>query len=191
MLDALFGNIDWTKMFIPGAPLAEIFPSGTTTYLAIFTLLRLALGREAGTLNPTDLLVLVPVAGGPQNTVADDYRGIPDGILLVAVIIFWAFAVDGLGYRFEPIQRFVKSHSIPVVEDGRMLKKNMWRTHRRRGARGDARVAQSGACPRCERGENSERRSPRRGHARAAQEPRPARAECGVTPAGIRHRKEQ
>ena len=60
----------------------------------MFALLRFVLKREAGTLAITDLLVVVLIADAAQNAMADDYRSVPDGLLLVATIVFWSYALD-------------------------------------------------------------------------------------------------
>ncbi len=48
-------------------------------------------------MSPSDLLIVVLIADAAQNALADDYRSIPDGVLLVAVLVFWAHAVNWLG----------------------------------------------------------------------------------------------
>lgn len=90
-------------------------------------MLRLVLRREAGTVGITDLLVVVLIADAAQNAMGDDYRSIPDGLLLVATIIFWSWALNWLGFRFPRIQRLVHPAPLPLVKDGRLLRKNMAR----------------------------------------------------------------
>jgi uncharacterized membrane protein YcaP (DUF421 family) len=94
-------------------------------YLSLFFLLRLVLKREAGQMGLTDVLVIVLIADAAQNAMADDYSSIPDGILLVATIIFWSYALNWLGYHFPSIQRFVHPPALPLIRDGRLLRQNM------------------------------------------------------------------
>jgi uncharacterized membrane protein YcaP (DUF421 family) len=126
MMDFLF-NVDWGRMLLPSTPLLEIILRGSITYLVLFALFRMILKREAGTIGITDLLVVVLVADAAQNAMADDYTSITDGILLVATIIFWSYALDWLGYRFLRLQRFVHPPALPLVREGRMLRQNMRR----------------------------------------------------------------
>ena len=120
-------DIDWRGIFVPDTPLLETVVRGSATYLALFALLRFVLKREAGELGITDLLVVVLIADAAQNAMADDYRSIPDGVLLVATIIFWSWALNWLGYRFPRFQRFVYPPALPLVRDGRLLRRNMRR----------------------------------------------------------------
>jgi len=120
-------DVDWRAMLrLETAPL-EIVIRGTVVYVALFLLLRLVLRRQATDLGVTDLLVIVLIADAAQNAMADDYRSLPDGILLVAVIVFWAWALDWLGFRFPLVQRLLKPPKLPLVEDGRLRRDNMRR----------------------------------------------------------------
>jgi uncharacterized membrane protein YcaP (DUF421 family) len=124
MSEYLF-TVDWEKLFIPSTPLLEIFLRGSLVYLALFLMLRFVLKRESGTLGITDLLVVVLLADAAQNAMADDYRAIPDGLLLVATIVFWAYALDWMGYRFPRIRRLVHPQPLKLVEDGKMILRNL------------------------------------------------------------------
>jgi uncharacterized membrane protein YcaP (DUF421 family) len=118
-------NIDWEGMFMPSTPLLEIFIRGSAMYLGLFLLLRFVLKREAGTVGITDLLLVVLLADAASNGMADDYRSIPDGLLLVATLIFWAYTLNWLGYRFPRVQRLVHPPALLLIKDGRMLPRNM------------------------------------------------------------------
>lgn len=125
-MDKLFG-VDWAEAFIPSVSLLEIFLRGTLMYLVLFALLRLVLKRQAGTVGITDLLVLVLIADAAQNAMSANYTSITEGVLLVATIIFWSYALDWLGYRCPFLQRLVHPPPLPLVRDGQMLRRNMRR----------------------------------------------------------------
>jgi len=56
----------------------------------------------------------------------DGYESISDGLLLAAVIIGWASLIDWLDYRF-PAWHLVGAREIALVQDGRILRKNLAR----------------------------------------------------------------
>ncbi|MDP9367069.1 MAG: DUF421 domain-containing protein [Chloroflexota bacterium] len=120
-------DVDWEKTFVPHTPLLEIFLRGTVVYLVLFGLLRAVLRRESGAVGITDLLVVVLLADAAQNAMADDYTSIPDGVLLVATIVFWSHALNWLGFRYPLIQRLVHPPPLKLIEDGRLLRRNMRR----------------------------------------------------------------
>jgi len=117
--------LNWKQIFVPGVPLLEIFLRGTIVYLSLFALLRLVLKREAGTLAITDLLVVVLIADAAQNAMAAEYHSVTEGLVLVATLVFWSYALDWLGYRYSGIRRFVHPPPLPLVKDGKMLRRNM------------------------------------------------------------------
>src|SRR5215210_8618116 len=97
--------MDLEKMFGLQTPVPEMVARGTITYIALFVLLRLFQRRQAGSVGMADLLVLVLLADAAQNALADDYRSITDGLILVATILFWSVAFNWLGYRVPAIER--------------------------------------------------------------------------------------
>lgn len=120
-----FADVRWSELFAIETPLLEIFVRGTLVYLGLFLMLRFVLKRESAGLGVSDLLVVVLIADAAQNAMSDDYQSIPDGLLLVGVVIGWAWALDVLGYRFPAVQRVVKPRKLPLVRDGQMLVANM------------------------------------------------------------------
>jgi uncharacterized membrane protein YcaP (DUF421 family) len=122
---AAFDAVDWNAVFVPKVPVLEIVVRGTIVYLALFTLIRVVLQRQAGTLSVTDLLVIVLIADAIQNAMSGDYKSVPEGLVLVSTIVFWSYALDWLGTRFPLIGRFVHPPPLDLVRDGKMLRRNM------------------------------------------------------------------
>ncbi|WP_307868159.1 YetF domain-containing protein [Micromonospora sp. C95] len=118
---------DLWKLFVPDTPLWEIALRGSVIYLSIFFLLRVLHKRESGSTGVTDLLVIVLIADAAQNAMADDYTSIADGVLLVSVIIGWAYLLDAIAYRWPAAARIINPKSLVLVRDGRMLRRNMRR----------------------------------------------------------------
>ncbi len=121
----MFEQVDWQTIFVPRTPLLEIFVRGSLTYLGLFLLLRTVLKRESGTLGITDTLLVVMIADAAQNGMADDYRSVTDGLVLVATLIFWNVLLNWLGYRFQVFERLFKPGKLLLIKNGRMLKDNM------------------------------------------------------------------
>lgn len=120
-------DIEWDTVLAPSVSPIEIVVRGTVVYLALFFLLRFVLKREAAALSVSDLLVVVLIADAAQNAMGDDYRSVPDGILLVSVIIGWAWLLDWISFRSERLERLLKPPKLPLVKDGRMITPNMAR----------------------------------------------------------------
>jgi uncharacterized membrane protein YcaP (DUF421 family) len=120
-------GINWSDMFRPGTPIVEIVIRGSLMYLALFFLLRVILKRQAGTMSLSDLLLIVLIADAAQNGMADDYKSITDGVVLVAVLIFWNYLIDRLSNRIPWLGRLVHPPPVPLIRDGKILWRNMRR----------------------------------------------------------------
>jgi len=118
-------RVDWKGTFVPDTSVLEILIRGTVMYLALFTLLRFVLKRQRGGVAFTDILVIVLVADAAQNAMAGQYNSMPDGLLLVGVIVGWAYALDWLAYRVPLVRRFVQPSGVPLVRRGRLLRANL------------------------------------------------------------------
>ena len=119
-----FFQIDWQAVFVPTVPLLEIILRGTLVYLMLFIMLRV-LRREAGGLGIADVLVIVLIADASQNAMANEYKSITEGAVLVATIAFWDYTLDFLGYHFPRFRRFVRPAPLPLIKAGKLLRKNM------------------------------------------------------------------
>jgi len=118
-------KVDWHDMLVPDTSLLEIFIRGTLVYLSLFVLLRFVLKRQRGGVAFTDLLVIVLVADAAQNAMAGNYTSVPDGLLLILVIVGWAYSLDWLGYRVQWIQRLVHPKGVYLVREGQLVRRTL------------------------------------------------------------------
>jgi len=117
-------HLDWRTIFVPTLSIAEIFLRGTVIYLLLFMLLRV-LRREAGAISVSDLLVVVLVADAAQNAMASDYKSITEGVLLVGIIVGWDYFLNWLGYRSRWVHNLLRPAPLPLIKDGRLLRRNL------------------------------------------------------------------
>jgi uncharacterized membrane protein YcaP (DUF421 family) len=120
-----FFDVDWEALFVPSLPLFEIFIRGTVTYLGVFTLLRVVLKRESGSLGISDVLVVVLLAEAAHRALAGEYTSITEGLILVAVILGWDFLLDVAGYHVPFMRRFVHPAPTKLIDNGKLLKRNL------------------------------------------------------------------
>jgi uncharacterized membrane protein YcaP (DUF421 family) len=119
--------MDWKSIFLPDTPLLEIILRGSIMYLSLFIMLRVILKRQTGTLGMTDLLLITLLADAAQNAMAGEYKSLPDGLVLVATIIFWNYLFDWLSYKSEWFGRLIEQPPLLLIENGKMLRRNMRR----------------------------------------------------------------
>jgi len=117
-------SIDWHELLVPSVSLAELVLRGSAMYLFILAAMRL-FRREAGALGTADLLVIVLVADAAQNAMAAEYHSLTEGVVLVATIYGWNYLLDWLAFRSPAVYRLLNHAPLPLVRDGRVLRKNM------------------------------------------------------------------
>lgn len=110
--------IDWESILVPSTPLLELFVRGTLTYLGLMVMARVVGRRKSGGLGITDLLVVVLVAEAASNGVAGDYTAVPDGLIIVATILFWSVVLDALAYWSPQLATIIDGQPRTLITNG-------------------------------------------------------------------------
>jgi uncharacterized membrane protein YcaP (DUF421 family) len=118
-------KVNWSAMFVPAMGLADIVMRGTLMYLALFAILRFMGRRQAGHFGPADLLVIVLIADAAQNALGAEYRSVTEGAVLVMTIVAWDYVLDWLAWRFPRLRPILKTPSLKLVENGRIIYGNL------------------------------------------------------------------
>ena len=82
--------------------------------------------RTGGELTTTDLIVILLVAEAATHAFGI-YSSVGDGLILIATLLSLDYAVNALTYRFPAFERLISAPALPLVKDGRMLRRNMRR----------------------------------------------------------------
>jgi uncharacterized membrane protein YcaP (DUF421 family) len=69
----------------------------------------------------------VLVADAAQNAMAGDYKSVSDGLVLVSTILGWNLLLDWAGYRFPLIHRLIQPRELCLVQNGKILYRNLRR----------------------------------------------------------------
>ena len=117
--------IDFAELFKLDIPFLEIFIRGTCVYLGLLLLMRMGPTRQVGSVSVSDMLVLVLLADAAQNAMAGGYESITSGLVLVAVILFWDYAIDWLTFQFPSIDKFLMRKTVCLVKNGKILHRNV------------------------------------------------------------------
>ena len=123
----MFDIPDWHEMFAIHLSVWEIFVRGTVVYIALFLMLRFVMKRQTGGIGVTDVLVIVMIADASQNAMAGEYKSITEGILLVAVIMFWDFVINALTFHVPWVAKALDPKPIQLIKHGRILRTNLRR----------------------------------------------------------------
>jgi len=81
--------------------------------------------EDENMLSLTDVLMVVLLGDASQNAMAHGHESIVDGMILVSTILFWNYSLDWLAYRLPAFDRVINPPPLPLVKDGKMLRRNM------------------------------------------------------------------
>jgi uncharacterized membrane protein YcaP (DUF421 family) len=100
---------NWGDMFSSTTPVHEVALRGTLLYLATLAMMRIVGQRESGGLAVTDLLVVILIENAVGHSMSIDDLSIPEGLILVATLLFWSVVIDAAAYRFRRFGRLLKA----------------------------------------------------------------------------------
>ena len=116
--------LDWRQMVVPAGNLVELVVRATVMYLLILAGFRV-FRRDAGSLSVSDLLVVVLIADAAQNGMSDNYESLTEGVVVVATIFAWNYALDWLSYRSRLVYWLLHPPSLLLVRNGRIQYRNL------------------------------------------------------------------
>jgi uncharacterized membrane protein YcaP (DUF421 family) len=118
-------SIDWGAVFWPDHPLLETVLRGSLTYLGIIVLLRIGLKRQAGSMGLGDMLLVVLIADASQNAMIGDANSWPNGLVLVATLIGWNYAIDWLTYYSPKMRKLLEPEPAVLIVDGQVQRESL------------------------------------------------------------------
>jgi uncharacterized membrane protein YcaP (DUF421 family) len=105
----------------------ELMVRGTLIYWFLFVLFRFLLRRDSGSVGLADILVIVLIADAAQNGMAGEYKSVGEGMVLIGTIVGWNYFIDWMSFRYGWFARFASPRTVLLVENGRLLRKNLER----------------------------------------------------------------
>lgn len=105
----------------------ELVLRGTLMFWFLFLIFRLILRRDIGAASMTDFLFVVILGDAAQNAMIGEATSVGDGMVLIATLVLWNYAVDSLSFHFPSIERLVSAKKLCLVRDGKLMQRNLRR----------------------------------------------------------------
>ena len=113
--------IDWSVVIGFTVSPWELILRGTVIYWFLFLAFRVVVRRDMGSIAMSDMLLVMLVADDAQNAMANEYRSVIDGIILVSTILTWNVLVDWAAYISPAMRRLLVPRTMLLVRDGTVL----------------------------------------------------------------------
>ena len=105
----------------------DIVIRAAIAFLFIFLLTRIVGRRELSSLEPFDLLLLIVLGDLIQQSVTQSDYSVTGLILAATTIALLQITVSYVSYRFKAVRPILDGEPMVLVEDGRVLEKNLTR----------------------------------------------------------------
>ena len=103
----------------------ELIVRGTLMYWFLLLIFRFVLRRDPGSLGIADILLVVIIADASQNAMAGPYETVPEGMTLVATLVFWNYFLDWAAYRWTWAHRLTEAPPLQLIKAGRAVMRNL------------------------------------------------------------------
>lgn len=118
---------DLAELFGTTVDPLELVVRGTAIYVGLVLMFRFALQRDLAGLGVADVLFIALIADAAQNGMAGEYRSIGDAAVLLGTLAFWNVAMNLAIYRWPRVRRLLEHRPMPLVRDGRIVRRNLRR----------------------------------------------------------------
>jgi uncharacterized membrane protein YcaP (DUF421 family) len=83
--------------------------------------------RELGSLQPFDLILLIVLGDALQQGLTQDDYSLTGAVLVVGTIAVLQVCVSWIGYRFPRVRPVLEGEPVVIVQDGRVIERNLKR----------------------------------------------------------------
>jgi uncharacterized membrane protein YcaP (DUF421 family) len=111
----------------------DIVLRAALAFVFIFFLTRIVGRRELSSLEPFDLIMLIVLGDLVQQGVTQSDYSVTGLILAAGTIALMQVGVSYLNFRFRRLQPILEGEPMVIVEDGRVLERNLARERMTRG----------------------------------------------------------
>jgi uncharacterized membrane protein YcaP (DUF421 family) len=96
-------------------------------YAFIVILMRVMGRRELSSMSPIDLILLIVLGDSVQQGLTQDDYSVTGAVIVIATIATLQMATSYLGYRSKRIRHVLEGDPIVLIEDGRLIERNLRR----------------------------------------------------------------
>jgi uncharacterized membrane protein YcaP (DUF421 family) len=117
----------WKDIFELTLPVTEKMLRPTVVYLFLVVLLRVFGKRELAQLNPFDLVVLLSLSNTVQNAIIGNDNSLTGGLVGAFTLLALNYLVVRFLFRHRRLDQVLEGRPTVLVQDGRVIKKNLAR----------------------------------------------------------------
>ena len=109
---------------MPEMPIIETVLRAAVLYFFILLILRILPRRSTGELGAMDLVFILLITESASHALGD-FSSLGDGLIMLSLFIGFNYLVNQLTYHSPFFQKIFEHPAIPVIKDGKLLRRNM------------------------------------------------------------------
>src|SRR5690554_709027 len=108
--------------------LVTLMVKGTVIYLGILFLFRILPRRTGGEMAMMDLIFVLLIAEAATHSLGG-YESITEGFVVILTLMGWNYLINFLSYRSDFVEKMVSASASPIINNGKLLHRNMRREY--------------------------------------------------------------
>jgi len=107
-------------MWTLDTPWYELVIRGTAIFFFMFIIMKLWGKKHLGEMAAFDFILLLFISEAVQNSLVDDDKSIPGGMIVIATFLFWNILLNKITYRSRRLERLIDGEPKVLVKDGKV-----------------------------------------------------------------------
>lgn len=101
-------------------PWYELFARGTAIFFFMFIVMKIWGKKHLGEMSSFDFILLLFISEAVQNSLVDDDKSIPGGMIVIATFLFWNSLLNKLTFRFRTLEKLLDGTPRVLVKNGKI-----------------------------------------------------------------------
>jgi len=105
-------------MWMLDTPWYELVIRGTVIFFFVFIVMRIWGKKHLGEIALFDFILLLFISEAIQNSLADDEKSLPGGMILIITLLFWNTIINKLTYRSPKLEKILEGSPKVIIKNG-------------------------------------------------------------------------
>jgi uncharacterized membrane protein YcaP (DUF421 family) len=110
-------------MFDMSVPWWELILRAVVIYIFLILLLRVSGKRQIGELSPFDLVLLLILSNGVENSMNGGDESLVGGIILATTLIVINYGVGLISYKNKRVEKFIEGRPQVLIHEGKVFER--------------------------------------------------------------------
>jgi len=107
-------------MWTLDTPWYELVIRGTAIFFFMFIIMKLWGKKHLGEMAAFDFILLLFISEAVQNSLVDDDKSIPGGMIVIATFLFWNMILNKITYRSRRLEKLIDGEPKILVKNGKV-----------------------------------------------------------------------